>query len=112
MDANPENHTAHSNYGWAALDADEFALALQEFSTAQRLVRSSNISDLSSVDLVWGLLLANWWSGNETEAKRAYDVLASFGDQYTQVARLKKLPLVFSKLQLARIQGAINKWHK
>ncbi len=30
-DAEPENRTAHSNYGWAALDADEFALALQEF---------------------------------------------------------------------------------
>jgi hypothetical protein len=111
-EADPANHTAHSNYGWAALDADEFNLALQEFTTARNLVGDGKIGQASSVDLVWGLLLSNWWTGNETEAKRLYDILASYGNRYTSISEIKKMPLVFSQSQLSRMQSAINKWHK
>jgi S1-C subfamily serine protease len=112
VDANPNNSTAHSNYGWAALDADKFRLALLEFSKARDLAQSAKPTMLHSVDLLWGLLLANWWVGNETEAKRLYDALLPRGKQYTEVSELKKLPFLWSKKDLVRIQAANDKWHK
>ena len=44
--ASPKNHTAHSNLGWAALDADQFKLASQEFAAAYDLVKD-NWKDLT-----------------------------------------------------------------
>ncbi len=112
VDAKPHDSTAHSNYGWAALDASEFSLALQEFSKAQNLDQSGNITMLHSVDLLWGLLLANWWVGNETEAKKLHDALLTAGKQYTETSELKKLPLIWSRTDLVRIQAANDKWRK
>ena len=59
-----------------------------------------------------GFGLGNWWSGNETEAKRLFDVLANFDPKVVNITELKKLPLLFTPLQLRRIQGAMDKWHK
>ena len=111
VEAKPDDSTAHSNYGWAALDADEFPLALQEFSKARDLVQSRP-TVLQTVDLLWGLLLANWRVGDETEAKKLYNALLTSGKQYTEVSELKKLPLLWSKADLTRIQAAHDKWRK
>jgi tetratricopeptide (TPR) repeat protein len=112
VDSKPDNHTAHSNYAWAALDANEYSLALSEFSFARTLMLAdtSSVSEQSMVDLSWGLILANWWSGNEDEAKRIFDLLAANSPSYINLAYVKKLPLVWSDLQLSRIEGAINHW--
>jgi hypothetical protein len=56
------------------------------------------------------LALANWWAGNEDAAKQVYVTLASSGGhRYTDVSELKKLPLLWPRTQLARIQAANDK---
>jgi Flp pilus assembly protein TadD len=54
LDEKPEDFTAHSNYGWAAMGAGEFQLALQQFSRARDLTQD-NASTFQLIDLSWGL---------------------------------------------------------
>jgi hypothetical protein len=107
----PQSSAAHSNYGWAALEADNFDLALREFSTARELWQRGTMADhVHSIEISWGLALANWWAGNEDAAKQVYVTLASSGGhRYTDVSELKKLPLLWPRTQLARIQAANDK---
>jgi hypothetical protein len=49
--AYPEDNTAHSNLGWAALDADQFTLASKEFAQAYALVKDK-WKDLSYVQVI------------------------------------------------------------
>jgi hypothetical protein len=111
VDTSPQSSAAHSNYGWAALEADNFDLALRECSTARELWQSGTMADhFHSIEISWGLVLANWWAGNEDAAKQVYVTLASSGGhRYTDVSELKKLPLLWPRTQLARIQAANDK---
>ena len=67
----PNNHTAHSNYGWAALDANQVSLAAQEFSQAYKLAspNRNQLTDAQVIDLLWGITI---FAGNhgELEARR------------------------------------------
>lgn len=110
LESKPNSHTAHSNYAWALFDAGEYSSALEEFNKARSLMQPQNWTKTAGIDLTWGLLLSNWWTGNEGEAKKLHDLLFSSGFEYVNVSELKKLPLVWSRNQLGKIQGANDKW--
>jgi tetratricopeptide (TPR) repeat protein len=73
----PSDHTSHSNYGWAALDANQFQLALREFSKAYQLVSSNwnQLTDVQVVDLMWGFTLADYYSGDKKQARKLFEII-------------------------------------
>ena len=63
----PKNHTAHSNYGWAALDANQIQVASREFSKSYDLVSPTwnQLTEIQVVDLLWGVTLTQYLSGDK-----------------------------------------------
>ena len=67
----PNNHTAHSNYGWAAIDANQIQVASREFSKSYDLVSSNwnQLTEIQVVDLLWGVTLTQYLSGDKRDTK-------------------------------------------
>lgn len=106
MAASPKNHTAHSNLGWAALDADEFKLASQEFAAAYDLVKD-NWKDLTmtqSIDLIWGFAIASYYTGDKKTCKKLLEDIKKSDPSLLTVTGLEQLPLVWSRKTTSRIE--------
>jgi tetratricopeptide (TPR) repeat protein len=110
----PNDHTAHSNYGWAALDANQFQLAFREFSKAYQLVSSNwnQLTDVQVVDLLWGFTLADYYSGDK---KQTHKLLQTIRKQYPTAATvtgLQQMPLLWSQTTLNRIETLLREYPK
>jgi len=104
--ASPKNHTAHPNLGWAALDADQFKLASQEFAAAYDLVKD-NWKDLTltqSVDLIWGFAIASYYAGDKKTCKKLLEDIKKSDPSLLTVTGLEQLSLVWSRKTTTRIE--------
>jgi hypothetical protein len=100
------DHTAHSNLGWAALDADEFKLARQEFSQAYALVSGKwdTLSTTEVIDLVWGRAIADYSNGDKKDYKKLLGFIRkNYPDGLTAIG-LQQLPLIWSNRTMTRIE--------
>jgi tetratricopeptide (TPR) repeat protein len=110
----PKSHTAYSNYGWAALDANQFQLALQQFSKAYDLVLPEwkTLGEVQVIDLMWGFALAADFSGDKKHAhKLVQEIRKDFPDAAT-VTGLQKLPLLWSATTMQRIETLLREYPK
>jgi tetratricopeptide (TPR) repeat protein len=108
--ANPNNHTAHSNLGWAALDADQFKLALGEFSSAYNLVKD-NWKDLTvtqSIDLIWGFAIASYSTGDKKACRKLLQDIKASDPSMLTITGLEQLPLVWSRKTTSRIEQILR----
>jgi tetratricopeptide (TPR) repeat protein len=105
IDLAPNDHTAHSNYGWVALDANQFPLALQEFTQAYNIA-SPNLSkstDVQVIDLLWGFAIADYFSGDKKNAHKLLETVRRSYPGAATVTGLQKLPLLWSETTMTRI---------
>jgi hypothetical protein len=108
----PNDRTAHSNYGWAALDARQSQLAYTEFSTAFNLASPdwNKLTETQTVDLLWGCALSVYDTGNK---KGAGEILQSIRKSYPNdatITGLQQLPLLWSKATLIRIEALLKEF--
>jgi tetratricopeptide (TPR) repeat protein len=108
--ADPNNHTAHSNLGWAALDADQFKLALAEFSSAYNLVRDKwkDLTLTQSVDLIWGFAIASYSAGDKKNCKKLLQDIKKSDPSMLTITGLEQLPLVWSRKTTSRIEQILR----
>jgi tetratricopeptide (TPR) repeat protein len=104
--ARPKDHTAHSNLGWAALDGDEFKLALQEFGAAYGLVKDNwnDLTKTETVDLIWGFAIASYYTGDKKTCRKLLQDLNKTDPSLLTVTGLEQLPLVWSRKTTTRIE--------
>jgi len=102
----PKEHTAHSNLGWAALDADQFGLALREFGTAYDLVKDkwSDLKPTQQIDLFWGFAIASYYTGDKKSCRKLLQVLKTSNPSALTLTGLEQLPLVWSRKTTTRIE--------
>jgi tetratricopeptide (TPR) repeat protein len=113
-DISPNNHTAFSNYGWAALDANQFTLALQEFSKAYKIVSPdvNQLDEYQAVDLFWGFTIAEYSLGNKKEARRFVRTIRKNYPAAATVTGLQQMPLLWSATTMQRIEGILEEFPK
>jgi S1-C subfamily serine protease/Tfp pilus assembly protein PilF len=108
----PNDRTAHSNYGWAALDAKQSQVALAEFSTAYKIASPdwNKLTGTQAIDLLWGCAISLYDSGDK---KNAGETIRSIRKGYPSAATitgLQQLPLLWSKSTLIRIEALLNEF--
>lgn len=108
----PNDRTAHSNYGWAALDAKQSQVALAEFSTAYKIASPdwNKLTGTQAIDLLWGCAISLYDSGDK---KNAGETIRSIRKGYPSAATitgLQQLPLLWSKTTLIRIEALLNEF--
>jgi tetratricopeptide (TPR) repeat protein len=110
----PSDHTSHSNYGWAALDANQFQLALREFSKAYQLVSSNwnQLTDVQVVDLMWGFTLADYYSGDKKQARKLFEIIRKQYPSAATVTGLQQMPLLWSSTTMSRIETVLREYPK
>ncbi len=110
----PNDHAAHSNYGWAALDANQFQLAFQEFSQAYKLSSTKgnllNLTETQAVDLEWGITMAYYYSGDKTQAQKFLQFIRQNYPASATVTGLNRLPLLWSKTTMSRIETILREF--
>lgn len=108
----PNDHTAYSNYGWAALDANQFPLALQEFSQAYKIATPdwAKLNKVQIVDLLWGFALAEYNSGAKKDAHKLVKILRRTYPDAATVTGLQQLPLLWSGTTMSRIEAILTEW--
>jgi tetratricopeptide (TPR) repeat protein len=102
----PNDHTAHSNYGWVALDANQFPLALQEFNEAYKIASPdwNKLTEVQVVDLLWGFTIADYYSGDKKNARKLVETIRHSYPDAATVTGLQKLPLLWSETTMTRIE--------
>lgn len=102
----PNDHIAHSNLGWSALDGDQFALASQEFSKAYALVKDKwgTLTSVQIVDLIWGTAIADYYIGDKKDSKKLLQILRKDYPTDLTVTGLQQLPLIWSNKTMTRIE--------
>jgi tetratricopeptide (TPR) repeat protein len=110
----PSDHTSHSNYGWAALDANQFQLALREFSKSYQLVSSNwnQLTEVQVVDLMWGFTLADYYSGDKKQARKLLEVIRKQYLSAATVTGLQQMPLLWSSTTMSRIETILREFPK
>jgi len=103
------DHTAYSNYGWAALDANQFQLAFQQFNKAYDLVSPTwnTLTGVQVVDLLWGFTLSAYYSGDKNQALKLLQEIRKDYPTAATVTGLQQLPLLWSPKTMQRIEGLI-----
>jgi tetratricopeptide (TPR) repeat protein len=101
----PNDHTGHSNYGWVALDANQFPLALQEFGQAYKIASPnwSKLTEVEIMDLLWGFTIAEYYSGDKKSARKLLETIRQSNPSDATVTGLQKLPLLWSETTMSRI---------
>ena len=94
---NEKSSEAWSNAGYAALDNGDFQSAASDFSQAFQLFNASTQKHTvtQELDLLWGAILAKYYSGDKKDAKNIYNVIKKQYPQFVTVSALKQLPLVW-----------------
>jgi tetratricopeptide (TPR) repeat protein len=110
IQAYPGDHTAHSNLGWAALDADQIALASKEFSQAYSLVKDQwkELPYIQVIDLVWGTAIADYYIGDKKDCKKLLQFLRKDYPTALTVTGLQQLPLIWSAKTMTRIETILR----
>jgi tetratricopeptide (TPR) repeat protein len=110
----PNDHTAHSNYGWAALDADKFQLAFGEFSKAYQLASSNGnqLTDVQAVDLLWGFTLADYYAGHKKQTRKLIQTIRKQYPTAATVTGLQQMPLLWSPTTMNRIETVLREFPK
>jgi tetratricopeptide (TPR) repeat protein len=92
------DYGAWSNAGYAALDNGEFQSALGYFAKASKLFYASKDKHTvtQELDVCWGTIVAEYFSGNKKAAKDLYRALKKEYPQFLVTTSLKQLPLVWS----------------
>ncbi len=105
----PNDHTAHSNYGWAALDANQVQLAYQEFSKAYQLVASdwNKLTEVQVIDLMWGFTIASYYSGDKKDARKLLQTIRKSYPAAATVTGLQQTPLLWSATSMRRIEAIL-----
>jgi Flp pilus assembly protein TadD len=108
----PNDHTAHSNLGWSALDGDQFTLASQEFAKAYDLVKDKDkwnaLTSVQIVDLFWGTAIADYFLRDKKDCKRLLQVLRKNYPEELTVTGLQQLPLIWSNKTMLRIETILR----
>jgi hypothetical protein len=102
----PKDHTAHSNLGWAALDADQFTLAAREFGAPYDLVKDkwNDLQSTQQIDLTWGFAIAAYYTGDKKDCRKLLQNLKSGNPSALTLTGLEQLPLVWSRKTTTRIE--------
>jgi len=110
----PNDHIAHSNYGWAALDANQFQLAATEFSKAYDQVSAkwNSLPETQVVDLVWGFLIADYYSGERKKVHKLLEIIRKSYPNAATVTGLQQMPLLWSPTTMARIETILRAYPK
>ncbi|MGC1603370.1 MAG: hypothetical protein WA757_24255, partial [Candidatus Acidiferrales bacterium] len=110
----PNDRTAHSNYGWAALDANQSQLAAQEFSAAYKLASAdwSKLTETQAVDLLWGSAMALYNSGDKKDARVLIEFIRKNHPAAATVTGLQQLPLLWSAITMSRIEALLHEFPK
>jgi S1-C subfamily serine protease/tetratricopeptide (TPR) repeat protein len=105
----PNDHTSHSNYGWVALDANQFPLALQEFSQAYKIATTNGkqITKIQDIDLLWGTLIASYSMGDRKQAQKLLQTMRSIYPEAATVTGLQEMPLLWSATSMSRIESIL-----
>ena len=110
----PTDHTSHSNYGWAALDANQFQLAFQELSQAYKLSSTDgnqlNLTETQAVDLEWGITIAYYESGDKAQAYKTLQFIRQEYPASATVTGLQRLPLLWSATTMDRIETILREF--
>jgi tetratricopeptide (TPR) repeat protein len=95
---NENNNTVWSNAGYAALDNGDFQSAITDFAKAWELFYASKEKHtvIEELDLWWGTLAAEYYSGDKKRAKELYRTLKKTYPQFATTIALKQLPLLWS----------------
>ena len=104
----PDNPNAHSNYGWAALDANQFNVALDQFYQAVRQYKEKKLTALQEIDLGWGIVLARYYSGDKKGSSELLNLLRKDYPAAGTLQGIKQLPLVWSDASLLRIKQLLQ----
>lgn len=110
--ANETSYGTWSNAGYVALDNYDFQTASGYFAKASQLFYSSKDKHTvtQELDLSWGLIIANYYSGNEKVAKNIYHALKKEYPLFLTSAALKQLPLVWSDNTVRLIDAITTKF--
>jgi tetratricopeptide (TPR) repeat protein len=95
---NENVYSAWSNAGYAALDNNDFQSAVARFSKALQLYDASKEKHTvtQELDVCWGLIVAEYYSGDKKDAKTLYRAVKKDYPQFVTTTALKQLPLVWS----------------
>jgi tetratricopeptide (TPR) repeat protein len=95
---NENSNTVWSNAGYAALDNANFRTALTYFAKAWKIFYASKEKHTATqeLDLWWGSITAEYYSGDKKRAKNLYRALKKSYPEFVTTAALKQLPLVWS----------------
>jgi tetratricopeptide (TPR) repeat protein len=106
--ANGTAYTTWSNAGYVALDNRNFQLAVSYFAKANQLFYGSKDKHTvtQEVDLAWGTILAEYFSGDKKTAKSVFKALKKEYPDFLSTAALKQLPLVWSDSTIELIEAA------
>ena len=110
----PNNHVAHSNYGWAAIDANQIQVASQEFSKSYDLVSSTfnQLTENQVVDLLWGTTLTEYLSGDKKGTQKLLQVIREKYPTAATVTGLQQMPLLWSPTTMSRIETVLREFPK
>jgi tetratricopeptide (TPR) repeat protein len=111
-DQRPEDRTAHSNYGWAALDAGEVQIASNEFSKAYKLADAdwSKLSETQVIDLLWGTALCIDARGDRKGTAELVRFIRKNHPSAATVTGLQQLPLLWSNITMQRIETILREY--
>jgi tetratricopeptide (TPR) repeat protein len=114
VEQSPDNQIGHSDYGWVALDAGQFALAVQEFTEAYKIASPAldKMSDKQVIDLLWGFTIADYNDGNKKEAHKLFKIIQKGYPTATTVTGLQQLPLLWSATTMNRIEIILRDFSK
>lgn len=95
---NENDYGVWTNAGYVALDNRDFQSAVGYFSKAlQRFYDSKDKHTVTQeLDVCWGMLIAEYYSGDKKKAKALYRELKKDYPQFGTSSALKQLPLVWS----------------
>jgi tetratricopeptide (TPR) repeat protein len=110
VNADDKSDLAWSNAGYVALDLGQYQTALMDFAKSQKIYTADNTKHTitQELDHMWGLLLACYMTGDKKDAKDLYRKLKKTYPDFSSVAKLQQLPLVWSKqtqVLLANVMG-------
>jgi tetratricopeptide (TPR) repeat protein len=94
----PENHTAWSNAGWAAIDNRDYGTAKSYFGKAEELFYASKDKHTvtQELDLAWGITVAAYCAGDKKQARDLYRAIKKTYPDFVRMSSLKQLPLIWS----------------
>jgi tetratricopeptide (TPR) repeat protein len=109
---NERVYGAWSNAGYVALDNRDFQSALSYFSKAVQLLYDSKDKHTvtEELDVSWGTLIAEYYSGDTKKAKALYRELKKEYPQFCTSSALKQLPLVWSAYTVKLIDIIVADW--